>query len=117
MPAIGLTFRNVGEMDLYDGDADGTDAVGKGDGSVGIAAGVHHHGVVLSVGGLQLVDQNALVVGLAIMDFVLWETLAKLWQVVVEGETSVNFGFALAQKVQIGSVEDENFHRVLFLQK
>ena len=96
MPAIRLPLGDVGDMHFDDGDADGADAVGEGDRGVGIASRVHHHGVILAVGLLQLVDQDTFVVGLEIGDLVLGETLAELGQVFFEREISVNLGFALA---------------------
>ena len=96
MPSIWLPFRDVGDMHFDDGDADGTDAVGDGDGSVGIASWVHHHGIILTVSCLQLVDQDAFVVGLEIGELMLGETLTELRQVFVERKIAINFGFTFA---------------------
>ena len=104
-------------MHLDDGDADGADAVGQGDGGVGIAARVHHYGIVLSVGLLQLVNQNAFVVGLELRNLVLWKTLAELHKILFKGEASVDFRFALAQKVKVRAVENEDFHQQIFVAK
>ena len=115
MLAIRFPFCDVGDMHLNDGDADGADAVGQGDGGVGVASGVHHHGVVLSVSLLQFVDQQAFVVGLEIGDFVLWKTFAELGQVIVKGNVTIDFGLAFAEEVEVGAVEDEDFHSFVAL--
>ena len=78
MMAIRLAFCDVGNMHLNDGNADGTDAIGNGDGGVGVGSRVHHHGVVLTVSFLKLVDQNAFVIGLKIGELMLRETFVKL---------------------------------------
>ncbi len=78
MSAVRLPFRNVGNVHLNDGDADGTDAVSNSDGGVGIGSRVHHHGIVSTVSFLKLVDQNAFVIGLKIGKLMLWETFVEL---------------------------------------
>ena len=115
MTAVRLTFCDVGDVDLNDRDADGADAIGQGDGGMGIASRVHHHGVELPIGILQFVDQHAFMVGLEIGDFVLGETFAELWQIVFEGDIAIDFGLALAEEVEVGAVEDEDSHSIVAL--
>ena len=83
-------------MHFDDGDADGTDAVGDGDGSVGVGTRVHHHGIILTVSCLQLVNQDAFVVGLEIGNLMLRESLAELRQVFFEREMTIDFWLAFA---------------------
>ena len=104
MMAIRLAFCDIGDVDLDNGDANGADAVGQGDGGVGVASGVHHNGVILPVSLLQFVDQQAFVVGLEISDFVLGKTFAELWQIVIKGDMAIDFWLALAKKVEVGTV-------------
>ena len=78
MMAIRLAFCDVGNVHLNDGNADGTDAVSNGDGGVGVGSRVHHHGIVSTVSFLELVDQNAFVIGLKIGELMLRETFMKL---------------------------------------
>ena len=96
MPSVWLPFRDVRDVHFDDGDADGTDAVGDGDGSVGVGTRVHHHGIVLTVSCLQLVDQDTFVVGLEIGNLMLRESLAELRQVFVEKEMTIDFWLAFA---------------------
>ena len=84
MPSIWLPFRDVGNVYLHYRDADGTNAVGDGDRSVGVGTRVHHHGIILSVSCLQLVNQDTFVVGLEIGNHMLGKTLTELRQVFVE---------------------------------
>ena len=114
MPAVRLPFRNVGDVHLNHGDADGADAVGEGDGSMGIASRIHHHGIILTVSFLQLVNQDAFMVGLEIGDFVLRKTLAKLRQIVFKGKSAVDFRLTFAEKVKVGTVENEDFHDIAY---
>ena len=96
MLAVRLPFRNVGNVDLHHGNADGADAVGEGDGSVGVGSRVHDHSIILTISFLQLVNQNTFVVRLEIGKFMLGEPLAELWQVFFKRDTTVDFGFASA---------------------
>ncbi len=104
MMAIRLAFCDIGDVDLDNGDANGADAVGQGDGGVGVASGVHHNGVILSISLLQFVDQQAFVIGLEVGELVLGKTFVKLEQILFEGLTAVYFGFTLAQEVEVGTV-------------
>lgn len=104
-------------MHLDDGDADGADAVGQGDGGMGIASGVHHHGIILSISLLQFVDKHAFVVGLEIANLVFGEAFTELRDEFVKRETAIDFGLAFADEVEVGTVEDEDFHLEIFLQK
>ena len=96
MAAVRLSLADVRDVNLNDRDSDGTDAVGQGDGGVGIATRVYHHGVIMPVGFLQLVDHHALMVGLGIGKLVLGETLAELNEILLKGEPSVDFRLAFA---------------------
>ena len=78
MVAVWLAFADVGNVYLNNLDADGANAVGKGNGSVGVCPRIHDHGIVTGIGFLQLVDDEAFVVGLKIIDFVLWKTLLEV---------------------------------------
>ena len=96
MPSVRLPFRNIGDVDLHHWNADGTDAVGEGDGSVGVGSRVHDHGIILTVSLLQLVNQNAFVVRLEIGEFMFGEPLAEFWQVILKRDMTIDFGFAFA---------------------
>ena len=110
MSTVGLSFRNVGNMNLNDGNTDGADAVGDGDGGVGIGSRIHHYATIEAVSLLQFVDDDAFVVGLEIGNLVLWKATAQPGQKVLKRDVSVDFGFAFAQEVQVGAVENEDFH-------
>ena len=96
MMAIRLAFCDVGNVHLYDGNADGTDAIGNGDGGVGVCSRVHHHGIILTVSFLQLVNQNTFVVRLEIGKLMLREPFAEFWQVILKRDTTVDFGLTSA---------------------
>ena len=110
MSAVRLALGDVGKMYLHDGDADGADAVGQSDGSMGVTSWVHYNGIVLTISLLQLVDEAALVVRLVVGNLVLRKRFDEFRQVFLEGHRAIDFGLALAQKVKIGAVEDEDFH-------
>lgn len=94
MLPIGFSFADVGDVDFHDGDADGSDAVGKGNGGVGIAARVEHHTVVGVVCRLQRVNQYAFVVGLTVVKLDCWKCFLERLEVSFKRDVSVNLGFA-----------------------
>ena len=96
MLAVRLSLGNVGDMYLHHRDADGTDAVGKGDGSVGVGSRIHHHGIILPVSLLQLVNQHAFVVRLEIGKLMQREALAQFGQVILEGNGAIDFRLSFA---------------------
>ena len=110
MSTVGLSFRNVGNMNLNDGNTYGADAVGDSDRGVSVGSRIHHYATIKTVSLLQFVNDDAFVVGLEIGNLVLWKTTAQLGQKVLKRDVSVDFGFAFAQEVQVGAVENEDFH-------
>ena len=66
MLAVGLPSRDVGNVNFNNGNANGANAVGKGNGSVGVASRVHHHGIIVSIGFLKFVDKTTFMVGLVV---------------------------------------------------
>lgn len=73
MAPIGFSLADVGDVDLDHGYADGTDAIGDGDGGVGICSGIHHHPMILSIRFLKDVDKASFMVGLIVVDLYLGE--------------------------------------------
>lgn len=92
------------------GDADGADAIGKSDGSVGVGTRIHHHGIELAVGLLELVDEAAFVIRLVIRQLVLGKALPEVCQIVLKRNLSVNFRLAFSKQVEVGTIDDENVH-------
>ena len=84
---------------------------------MGIASWIHDYGIIASVSFLQLIDEHAFVVGLEIGNLVSRETLAELHEIFLKGEATIDLGFAFAQEVEVGAVENEDFPLGIFLQK
>ena len=104
-------------MHFDDGDADGADAVGEGDGSVGIASWVHHHCVESAVSGLKLVDETAFMVRLEIRQLVLRKPLLQRLEISFERYRTIDFWLAFSEQIEVGTVDDKYFHCLIFLQK
>lgn len=117
MPTVRLALADVGNVYFHDRYANGTDAVGQGDGSVGIGSWIHHHGIVLSVSLLQLVDEATFVVRLVIGKFMLWKFCFQLQQVFLKRNMAIDFWLTFAEHVQVGTVDDEDFHLWNFFAK
>ena len=56
MAPVRLALANVGDVHLNHGKANGTDAVGQGDGGMCVGSRIHHHTVVKAVGLLKFID-------------------------------------------------------------
>ena len=105
MTAVRLAFADVGDVDFDDGNADRADAVGNGDGGVGVCAGIHHNGVVDGISFLQFVDDVSFVIGLIIVQFMLWEPLLELFKICLKRSVSVYFGFSFAEQIEVRTVD------------
>ncbi len=94
MAAVRLPLADVGDVHLDNRDADGADAIGQGDGSVGIGTRVHHNGIVSSIRLLEQIDKDTFVVRLAIGHPVLRESALECCQILLEGDVAVYLRFA-----------------------
>ena len=101
----------VAQVYLDDGAAQGADGVEQGDARVGIGAGVEHDArCALVVGLLQPVDEHALHVALGVVYRVIGIEAAQPGQAALHALGAVDARLAAAQPVQVGTVEDEDFH-------
>ena len=106
MAPVRLALANVGDVHLNHRNADGPDAIGQGDGSVGIASGVHHHPVVNAVGFLEFVDQITFMVRLVIVQFHLGEIPTHGFKMLFKRNVSVDLWLTSSQQIEIGTVDD-----------
>lgn len=112
MASVRLTLADVGDVYLDNRDAYGSNAVGNGNGGVGVCAWVHHHPVVLAVSFLQLVDQTSFVVGLVVVDLCFGEGGSQCCEIILERNSPVNLRLTPAEKVEIWAVDDDYFFHV-----
>ena len=115
-----LARVDVADMNLDHGSGDGSDSVGDGNRSVGVAAGVEHDATVVKAHRLQAVDNLPLDVALIYVDIVLRELVnidrvlrelvGQLLQILVERAVAINLGLTFAHEVQVGAVDDVDGH-------
>ena len=117
MSAVRLALFDVRNVDFDDGNINCADAVGQGNGSVGIASRIHHHGIILIISLLQLVDKATLVVRLIVGNLMLRKGFDEFGMVVFKGHRAIDFGLAFAQQIEVWAVENEYFHLETFLQR
>lgn len=96
MLPIRFSFANVGDVNLHHGHADGPDAVGDGDGGVGVCPRVHDHAVVGIVSRLQRVNQYPFMVGLAVIQLDFGEFILERLVISIKRDMAVNSGLAAA---------------------
>ena len=77
---------------------------------VGVAAGIEYDGAVVKADSLQPVHNFALDVALKDIDVMLRKLLGQLFQVLVERAVAINLGLAFAHEVQVGTIDDVDFH-------
>ena len=99
-------------MDLNCRDGNRLQRIQNGHGGVGVGSGIDHNAVHLPVGPLNLIHQISLMVGLVLFDFhsFLPGGVIQKLQKIRKGVFSVNTRFPDAEHVQIGAVDDQNFH-------
>ena len=102
---------DVANVDLDDGDLDGGNGIGDGNRRVGVTARIEDNTTaLLKAHNLQSVHNLALDVALIDVDIVLRELLSKFLQVLVERTVAIDLGFAFTHEVQVGAVDDVDFH-------
>ena len=102
----------VGDVYFDDGELHAADGIVKGYRRVGIGSCVEHHAVnVFCYGLLQTVDEKAFYVALEIEKFHLRIALAELVEATVHRAVAVDARLALSEQVEVGAVENQNFHR------
>ena len=81
MATVGFPLAYVGAMHLDHGDVDGADAVGEGDGGVGVSARIHDDAIKMCIGLLQFVDEAPYEVRLVIVQLVLGELCLQMLEI------------------------------------
>src|SRR5581483_11637495 len=106
----GLAGGRVGEMDLDDHPIVGGEGVGEGVGVVGESARIEDDGRRPAPGPVDLVDEVALVVRLAVLDLVAGGGGRRPGRghVVVERRLAVDLGFPLAEQVEVRARQQED---------
>src|SRR5215470_576395 len=106
-----LPAMDIGEVDLHDRKGDGGDGVTQSQGVVGEGAGIHDDGPeAFACRTLHPVDELALVIRLP-AHYLHSATARVALNLAVdlgEGGAPIHRGFARAQEIQIGSMEDED---------
>lgn len=108
-----LPCGNVAQMHLHHGRFDGAYAVEQRDARVRIGGGIEHNAIVAEPYGLQFAHQFALDVALIVVDVGLRVALAQLGETAFHALLSVYGRLARAQKIEVGAVDDDDFHASL----
>ena len=88
------------------------EAIGDGDGSVGVGARIHDNAVIDAIGFLQLIDENPFVIGLEIVQTTLGKQCLQTGKVVVKRNLAVELWLTGAKQVQVGTIKDQYFFHV-----
>lgn len=106
--ADGLARGDVADVHLDDGQRERADAVGQGQARVGVGARVERDALrAVGARGLQAVDQRAFRVALVVRQLHVRIACAERGEALLHVLRAVDRGFALAQQVQVGAVQDE----------
>ena len=114
MPALGLAREDVGQVHFHERDAHRQERIADGERGVGEGGGVDQRAVRPGGEPLHQLHEASLVVGLLPIQLraQLPRALADGALDVAQRRPSVDLGFAGAQQIEIGSVEDEDRDRV-----
>ena len=105
-----LAGGHVAQMDLYDWCADGSDGVKQSDTGVGVGCRIEDDAIVTGCCVLKTVYQCALMVALKVFYFYLWKPLSERCKAVFHRLLPIEVGFACAQEVEVGAVDDDDSH-------
>lgn len=94
-------------MHLHYRNTDGSDGIQQGDGRVRITTGIEHytHGTAL-LGAVKGIDQFALMVALIVGDGSIGIKTSQIFEISIERTGAVDFRFSLAQRRQIGTIDN-----------
>jgi hypothetical protein len=109
LPEI-FTGMHIGNMHFHNTGFYGGDGIAQSDRRMGVPAGVDYNAVVIEPNALHFIDQFAFNVALKITEMNMRKFLLQFRQVFFKRHIAVNVGFAPAEQVQVGSVDDGNFH-------
>lgn len=110
LPKI-LARVQIRQVHFNDRDRDGSNSVSQRHRRMRIATGIKDHAIeVFCFGPVELIDQRAFVVALDEFQSNIWKRFPKHFFQVLERGSAVNRRFPLAEQIQIGAVEYENFH-------
>ncbi len=105
-----FTLMDIGDVHLDDGALQRADAVVESHRRMGIGSGIEHDAVVTEAHLLHLVDELALDIALVIVDGDVGILCPQLRQILVEGGRAVDARLTGAEEVQIGTIDDLDFH-------
>ena len=80
---------------------------------VRIATGIENDAVILTTSTLKGIDKLSLDIRLVVVDGNARITCAKSPEVILEALTSVYLGLAMPQKIEVRTVDNQNFHRTI----
>lgn len=121
-----LTLVHIADVDLDDWDGNRLDGIMDGHTGVRIGTGIEHDavhhasvgmtfalaqvGILAETGLMQSVHNSALHIALEVFEVDVTLLLLKLGKVILEGIRAIDTRFTTTQKVQVGTVDDKNFH-------
>ena len=98
-------------MNLYDRRCDGADGIVESYAGVGVGTGIEDDAIDGEAHLMEFVDEGALMIALEIVYLHVGVLRPQLLQIVIEGASTIDVGFAAAEEVEVGTVEDEDcFH-------
>ena len=109
---IGFPGWGMAEMYFINRNFDGSHRIRQGYGGMRQSTRIQKHKVYAGVASLQGVDQNAFVITLHIFDAVLRKFLLQIFENCIHTGMAVNFGFSLAQQIQVRAVEDQHMNKI-----
>ena len=105
-----LALMHIRDMHLDDRTLERADAIVQGHTGVGIGTGIENDAVERETYLLHLVDELALDIALKVANLHVRILRLQLRQIGLERHLSVDAWLALAKQVEIGAIDDLNFH-------
>ncbi len=100
----------VGNMHFHHRRFDGSNSITNGDRSVSVTTGIQDDTIIIKADPLQFVDQFSFHIALKIAGLNIGVFLFKGIQKLLKGHIAIDIGFSFAEQVEIGAVDNGDFH-------
>ncbi len=101
---------HIGDMHFHHRRFDGSNRITDGNRCMGVAAGIQNDTIMIKPHPLQFVDQFTFYIALKIADRYIGVFLPEGIEVLLKRHIAVDIGFSFAEQIEIGAVDDGDFH-------
>src|SRR5690606_519065 len=113
--SVSFSGECIRNMHFNNRSSNGFNCISNTYGSVCISACIQDNSVIRKSGFLNFIDDFSFYITLKIVNFNILKFALKSLQEIFKSLTSVYFRFSFAKQIQVGSVNDDDFHGLAYM--